>query len=469
MVPVARSSEVPTVSCLRMDTRDFSPNRFILPALFVAIALAALISLIAEANRNPDEFHHLAAVHYYITHFFPPTIGDPEVRDAYSVWGTSYLDFQWLEYFLAGKFIWLFRSLAGSELLAARFFNVALFAGMVIFFAVRSRTDRNALIIPALFLITPQVWYIFGYFNNDAFALFVAALLGYQIVSPTSAANNYLNNRRLFGYGAIWFGLLVGTLLICKSNYWIFLAFAGISLVLKRHLSIELTSKFAVIGLLALTVLGARIGLDLYANGETNFVGVSYISFLCTGTLRGGSRLRALQEEIAQPPFKASTLENDPDGTDPSVNLRAKGVGITELFSKWKFHTQSFKSFVGVYGYMDKTAASLYYASFAGLYLFFGGYLVFSVARSRDTDVLIQFFLLAAGVFATFLIALLLSWTFAFQAQGRYLFPLIPMLGVFVYTNRRLLSGRYINIFLSAAFLLSLYSFIFVGILRINE
>ncbi len=454
---------------MRTDAASFAPNRVFLYAMFVAIVLAALMSLTAGANRNPDEFHHLAAAHYYITHFIPPEIGDPAVRGSYSVWGTSYLDYQWIEYFLAGKFILLFEPVLGSELLAARFFNVALFTSLIIFFAVKIRTDPHALIIPSFFLITPQIWYIFGYFNNDAFAFFIAALLAYQLASPASITTRFFNGEKPHLCGGVWFGVLAGTLLICKSNYWIFLIFAGLWLALQMRLSSGLIKKLAFVGLVGTVVLCGRIGLDLHANGETNFVGVSYVSFLGTGTLRAGSRLRALQEEIAAVPFKPSTFENDPAQTEQSVLLRAKGVEFSEIFTKWKFHTQSFKSFVGVYGYMDKTASSFYYVLFACLYFLFGGYLVFSVVRTRDGKIVMQLCLLVAGLLATVLISALLSWTYAFQAQGRYLFPAIPMLGVFIYANRLLFDRRFMNFFLAAAFFLSVYSFVFVGLPRIND
>jgi hypothetical protein len=40
--------------------------------------------------------------------------------------------------------------------------------------------------------LSPQVWYIFSYFNNDAFPIFVATLLAWQVVDPASGFNRFL-------------------------------------------------------------------------------------------------------------------------------------------------------------------------------------------------------------------------------------------------------------------------------------
>ncbi len=42
-------------------------------------------------------------------------------------------------------------------------------------------------------VISPQVWYVFSYFNNDAFPLFIAMILAMQVVDPESSLNRYLS------------------------------------------------------------------------------------------------------------------------------------------------------------------------------------------------------------------------------------------------------------------------------------
>src|SRR5215510_12569381 len=96
--------------------------------LLLAPVLASVMSLTSDYNRHPDEIHHVEATRYYVNHYLPPEIGDPSVRDSYSVWGVSYLNYHWIEYFLAGKFTLIFTTIIGDDLIAARLFNVALLA-----------------------------------------------------------------------------------------------------------------------------------------------------------------------------------------------------------------------------------------------------------------------------------------------------------------------------------------------------
>ena len=71
---------------------------------FVAVLfLVVTMALISKYDAHPDEKNHLSAAVYYSDHSLPPVIGDPAVRDSYSIWGISYLNYQWAEYFFAGK------------------------------------------------------------------------------------------------------------------------------------------------------------------------------------------------------------------------------------------------------------------------------------------------------------------------------------------------------------------------------
>jgi len=60
------------------------------------------------------------------------------------------------------------------------------------------------------------------------------------------------------------------------------------------------------------------------------------------------------------------------------------------------------------------------------------------------------------------------SWTVSFQAQGRYLAPILPMLGVLLYHLQPAIAGRLpgrvFDGLVLALFALGVYSFIFVGL-----
>jgi hypothetical protein len=67
------------------------------------------------------------------------------------------------------------------------------------------------------------------------------------------------------------------------------------------------------------------------------------------------------------------------------------------------------------------------------------------------------------------LAAFMLAWTNNFQAQGRYLAPVLPMLGVYYYHARPYLWKRLADVLVLALFVLAVYSFVFVGLADIPK
>lgn len=449
--------------------KGFSPHFILKIFLIAAIVLSAAMALTSNFNRHPDEVHHLAAAQYYTNHFFPPEIGDPEVKDSYSVFGVSYLNYHWAEYFFAGKFMLLISPVVQNPLIAARFFSIFLFSILAIFFIYRSKNDNCEFIIPCFLLITPQIWYVFGYVNNDAFALFVSLLAAYQIAYPKSLLNKFLSSEAFSANlsGGVWFGILAGLLLIVKPNYWTFLVFIALWLLFAFPFNARILRKFAFMLLIAVAVLTFRVGLDFYVNGETNFVGFSYVNKVF-GNLETNGKLLAYQEQIAEYSRRPSTLEKDLMNSDSDLRLREKGLPLAALFTEKKWHESSFKSFLGVYGYMNIWASGRYYLPFFLLYIAFGLYVIFSVIRSRNKQSIVQLAITAFGCFLTVFVSVMLSWIYAYQPQGRYLFPVIGMFGLFIYANRQHLNNLIVHAFIAGAFLFSIYSFIFWGLKLIN-
>lgn len=465
---------------MQRDPKDFAvsaSHSLLKICLIITPALAAIMSVTSGFDRHPDEVHHFEAAKYYIDHSLPPEIGDPSVVNSYSVYGVSYLNYHWIEYFLAGKFIFLLSPVVSNQLIAARFFNVFLFFFFATFFIYRSRRDTDELLIPCFLLVTPQIWYLFSYVNNDAFALFVAFVVAYQIANSKSHLNRLFESGKVAGNaaGILIVGALLGVLLIVKTNYYAFLLFLGFWLLHKFpplsrfgdrwKVDLVRVRKYVLLTLVALSILTFRCALDFYVNGETNFVGISYVSYFAGNFETKDSRLLRYQEKIATSAYKPSTIENDLANTDPPLKLKAKGTPFSEIFTKWRWHEISFQSFVGVYGYMTVFASNKFYLAMGLLYLAFAVYLVSVVLwKKRRRETLLQFGILLAGASVTAFISSYLSWSYAFQAQGRYLFPVIPMATVFVFANRALFDRLVINAFFLVAFLLSVYSFVFVGL-----
>lgn len=461
--------------------QSFTPLPILLICLIVAVALAAWMAWTAKFNRHPDEIHHFEAARYYKNNFLPPEIGDQAVRASYSVYGVSYLNYHWLEYFAAGKFIFLTSPIFGDDLIAARFFNVFLLFALGCFFAYEAgKYSAAEFIIPCFLLVTPQIWYVFSYVNNDAFALAASILAAQQTVASESLTNRFLRSKRFLNPsgGAFVFGALGGILLIVKTNYYAFLVFAALWLLYRfppikfadSRLQFDsvLLKKFAFVSLISLTVLTVRCGLDFYVNGETNFVGLSYANYFLGDFEKQKSRLLEYQEQIADAPYKPSVIEKNLSGTDPLLKLKEKGKPFTYLFTERRWHEDSFKSFVGVYGYMNILAESAYYRLMQIFYAVFAVYLFVAIALRRRWRGIAQSLIYLAGFALTIFISAYLSWTYSYQAQGRYLFPIAAMTGVIVYANRRRLDNLFVHVFVAATFLASVYSFVRVALANIN-
>ena len=450
-----------------LKKRDFTPAVYLKIFFALAVSLTAAMAVVSNYDRHPDEHFHFEAVKYYVNHFLPPEIDDPAVRDSYSVYGVSYLNYHWAEYFFAGKFVYLLSPFVENPFYAARFFQVFLFAGLFLWFAFRG--ENYEFIIPCFLLATPQVWYVFSYVNNDAFALFIALLAADQIARPKSLLNEFLSEEPPKNRirGGIFFGILTGFLLIVKPNYWSFLIFAALWIIFKYPPNVRNLKRFALILLVAFGVLIFRVGLDFYVNGETNYVGFSYVHKFF-GNLENKGKLATYQESVAEYRFRSSTVENDPENAFPEIKMRQRGVGFFEMLFEKKWLEMSWKSFVGAYGYMNIWSSKRYYTQIFALHLIFAVFLIYAVVKSREKESLIQLGLMFFGCFLTVFVSMMLSWLYAFQPQGRYLFPVLPMLGLFVYANRRHFNNFAINAFLIAAFLLSCYSFVLFGLKKIN-
>ena len=66
-------------------------------------------------------------------------------------------------------------------------------------------------------------------------------------------------------------------------------------------------------------------------------------------------------------------------------------------------------------------------------------------------------------------VAIYHAWTVDFQAQGRYLLPIVPMMAILLYHCQRILIRPLFFSLFFMIFLLSVYNFIFVGLHDIGK
>jgi hypothetical protein len=139
-----------------------------------------------------------------------------------------------------------------------------------------------------------------------------------------------------------------------------------------------------------------------------------------------GEKIFEHAEKVAAPDMRPSAQAGP--NSFPMMSLRAKGVGLWDLLVTLNWIGLSFRSFCGLYGWMSIVAAPWFYLVFVGLYLALLALVVAPVVL-RGSPRLRSLSVGVAGCAALVLAqSVYRSWTYDFQAQGRYLFPILPML-----------------------------------------
>lgn len=415
--------------------------------LALVIIMIFQLAWFSEYDAHPDEKAHIDSIDYYTQYWDPPVIGDNRSLDAYQApWGVSRLDDLGISYLLIGKFKNLLTLFIEDTVFTCRAFNSLLF--IILIFLTRSKSFA-LFCIPLLCL--PQVWYLFSYANRDGFSLFLAILLAWQIVNEKSYLQQYLNSENsltMIRY-LLLPAILLGVLSIEMSNYAIFILFClavliwqGIFLKNGRR---QFFLKCLIFLLLAGSVYGVRKAIDIDINGFD----------------KQAQRL-AFQEAIADPEFKPSVA-----GTEAGffgLRLQQKGVGPLELFNaKWEWQSLTFKSFTGLYGNEHAEYSPEWYYSYESyLYILIALICLASAIRLVNPKIGWFTFLTLIFVLSNILMGFLYSWLYDFQPQGRYIFPLIPILMVYFFKMTPLLGNTSKKLLYSCAmllFILAIYSF----------
>lgn len=421
-------------------------NYLSLMAVFV-LALIVVMASISKYNQHPDEFVHVYAAEYYQNHLLPPEIGSPEIRHTYSPYGVSRLFSGEIVYLLAGKFMELFAPFHLPSYLILRFFNVTLFAVLC---ALASGSSPFRIAMLPVF-ISPQIWYVFSYFNSDAFALFVCMIVVYVLVRKKSFFWQAMADVPL---GSVRFklflsGLLFSLLLFSKLNFYFFIIFLFFYLAWLhwRHelrLNKKTLCRLGMIGAVALVAFSLVRGADYAVNG-----------------LNRSAKLLACRERLAEKPYKPGTPLNQ---KNVFLQMKDRGVTLKTLLQLDRWGEKSFRSSFGVYGYTSVSASFAFYdqVRYVGLALLGVFLLSIALRGGWSGNLLLSATMLSAV--ALIVVACYHSWTVDFQAQGRYFLPIIPMLALLIYHEERHLVRPLFQWLFLAMYFLGTYNFIFVGL-----
>lgn len=471
--------------------------------LGVAWLLAVCMAALSAFDAHPDERFHVAAGAYYVDHWLPPRATETDLAASLSRYGFTYLGEIDATDLLAGRLASLLPA-SIPEYLRFRAFNLLLFGILVVVYWRR----REPFAPFVLLLLTPQIWYVFSYFNNDALPLFLSLLLVDAAFGARAPLADALTApwRRAALLPIIGAGVLAGLLVLTKSNYLpflgflIFLAFwqtfglaaaaAGVGTAvihLARTRSFITMSAGALHACLAVgaTATAALVVPQLWRSRATRVqvargAGIALVALAVFGpplaydrAVNGsGPEKAGALGVIAEKHAAAEFRPSDSSRADSffGLRLRDKGVGLHELLLKpWSWPVKTEQSFTGYYGYMKIRGPVVYYVAIFVVYLLLLGYTSRAILLRGDR--LEKELLVVAALFGGGVIVLSLyhSWINDFQAQGRYLFPVLVLFAIPFTRAGRLFQGRVVPALLEIAFFLSSLSFVFVGLRKIAK
>ena len=424
-------------------------NTLIPACLAVVLTVITAMAAISSFSAHPDEEMHVRAGDYFQHHFLPPPVGAEEIKNTYSVYGVSRLHSGEIAYFFIGKFARAFQALAVPSFMVQRYFNIALWS--VLLLLAFSYRDFRLLMVPLL--LSPQIWYMFSYVNSEAFAVFIMMLTAYQVASPRSTWNRLLEVGpgipRPKWYAFIGVGILFGLMLLVKKNFYFFLVFLVLYFLWRLVFAHTRLSRQAVYRITVVLLIGASL-----------FAGVRGTDEYINGFQKSEKLLQARHQFAGELWNPGTPLEK----RHAYLQMRDRGTSLKRLLMVDNWWTKSFLSAFGMYGFTSVSGSGTYYALIQYVGLLFLLVLSATVLLHGGLEGVSLWALTLGCAGALIGVALYHAWTVDFQPQGRYFLPIVGMFSVFFLHGQQYLFRSLLPLFCAGLFLLSLYSFIFVGL-----
>jgi hypothetical protein len=415
----------------------------------VASVLILCLSLTSAFNAHPDEIWHAASTSYFLFDHYPATRSTTQSSESISFYGSSYLTTADIYYPIAAAWTSLlstFADLPFDQLQLVRLLSAGSFA--VLIWLLARRSNHGILIS---FLITPQLWYLFGYVNNDWFGLVVATCLILFLNSSRVTFHRFaITGSPIHLVRLIPLAILLVLLYFSKPNYWVcaILCLYEPAIRLFRRNS-KWPSRWRTLGFCA--------GMALLSGG-------------CI-YLKSSFAHETIQKIMgpANAPIDRSVAE--------SAELAARKLRTEKLFGRhvtlWNmlFKRQwiwlSCRSFFGDFGWMQFHLSLTYYyvamLTFAALALS----TLVSSRMEQNFRLVLLFALLVIG--ANIFSAIAYSWFFDLQPQGRYLFPSLLAFGWMLSRLRGWQKSRIVQRLVLAMALLAIYSFVCYALIPLRS
>lgn len=377
-------------------------TKFIIFMFFVFVFLAIVIPY----NKAPDEEARYLLVKYMFQHNQLPLGTDPEVR--IPLWGSSYAFSPFLSYMFGAvlmKCFSLFTTDPHALLVGARLSSV-LCSTLTVYFIIKISdllfSDDKKWIFILLCSCLPCFIFVSSYVNCDALAVLSTAIIIYSWI---------------IGIRSLWDKksciLLIIGLSLCVLSYKNAYGYILLSLLLYVY--------------------------ELYRSYKRNEIAVmlkkGFIIFICVLILGGWFYVR---NYVLYGDFMGSDISTQLgelyaiDELKPSMRLTPykSGVSLIYMLRNMEWIDNTYHSFIGKFGYMDLPLPELYYRIYN--MIFCTGVIGLFIYLKNKVELKKDFLIKLLFVFSILIpvgLSIYYSYFEDFQAQGRYVLPiLIPLM-----------------------------------------
>lgn len=412
--------------------------------LFVSLVLVVIMSICSPIYGHADEPVYRYAIDYYLGNLLPPRLDSNLAIGTFSGYGYSRLDEPTWYYFFAGKVAWIFKYFFNCSTYF-RSFNVVLYFILIVF--IRRKADKNIGLAASLCL-SPQIWYLFSYANSDAWDLFWAYIAIYELVDERSALNRLLLDSKRFDIcDLLSIGVVFGILLGSKANFYLILLCVFIDLAI-RILSIHKIDSFlctlkkcVFILIVAVCVFAVHSGFNAIVYGNDN-----------QGAIAIQMQLKNVGDGIPE------------IAVGKHISVQEAGRQVQEIIPDVLKST--FTSSIGAYGWLEYRGNNLYNSTMFALQLLVVVSLFITLFREKSVIRKLIAITSIGLIMLAYVLVIYTCYVNDYQPQGRYVITIFPIIGYMICMCNKHNRKNITYICMILIGMLSIYSFVGVGILN---
>ena len=286
----------------------------------------------------------------------------------------------------------------------------------------------KAFILTACFSFIPQIIFISSYTSQDIHSLAISALLCYMLICLVKEINEYKVNLSTI----IKFSLSCALLLVTKMNYFIYIPFIAVYILWLTIIKKKLPNRLIIKMITCIFIISISLSGFWYLR-----------NYLLYKDLIGQNFL--LNEMSKYNPIGAEQHFN----LDTAIFL-IKNSGIFTIF----------KSAVAYFDYMSLGLDDYIYVILLALSFVILLSIFINIIEKKNNKLLKYLFFLSAFILSTFFLLIFNSIKFDLQLQGRYMFPIIVPIILFLalYIKEYEEFFKYMKIMLSIVVILLIMS-----------